>query len=155
GNYVVASLNWDNGAVVNAGASTWGSGTTGVSGAVSAANSLVGSTAGDFVGSVTALTSGNYVVRSPNWDNGAVANAGAATWGSGTTGVSGVVSATNSLVGTTASTNLQQVVVDDVNATFFGRFLAEGGGRVRVAQQESDRPMISSVVDIRNDQGRQ
>ena len=47
--------------------STWGSGTTGVSGAVSAANSLVGTTANDFVGSfgVTALSNGNYVVRKP------------------------------------------------------------------------------------------
>ena len=34
----------------NAGAVTWGNGTTGVSGAVSAANSLVGSTASDQVG---------------------------------------------------------------------------------------------------------
>ena len=44
-------------------------------------------------GGVVALTNGNYVVRSPNWDNGAVINAGAATWRSGTSGVSGVVSA--------------------------------------------------------------
>ena len=50
GNYVVASADWDNGAAVNAGAATWGSGTTGVSGVVSAANSLVGSTADDRVG---------------------------------------------------------------------------------------------------------
>ena len=104
GNYVVVSPFWDNGASVDAGAVTWGSGTTGVSGVVSAANSLVGSTANDDVGSggVTALSNGNYVVASPSWDNGAVADAGAATWGSGTTGVSGVVSAANSLVGSTA-----------------------------------------------------
>ncbi len=84
---------------------TWGSGTTGVSGAVSSANSLVGSTANDQVGNggVTALTNGNYVVSSPIWDNGAVTNAGAVTWGSGTTGMSGVVSSANSLVGSTAS----------------------------------------------------
>ena len=104
GNYVVGSLNWDNGAVADAGAATFGSGTTGISGAVSAANSLVGTTANDSVGdSVTALTNGNYVVRSPDWDNGAVADAGAATFGSGTTGISGAVSAANSLVGTTAN----------------------------------------------------
>src|SRR5258706_280880 len=95
GNYVVSSSSWDNGAVVNAGAAPWGSGTTGVSGVVSAANSLVGSTANDNVGStgVTALSNGNYVVASAVWDNGAVLNAGAVTWGSGTTGVTGVVSA--------------------------------------------------------------
>ena len=91
GNYVVVSRNWDNGAVVDAGAATFGSGTTGVNGAITVANSLVGSTANDFVGSngVTALINGNYVVASRNWDNGAEVDAGAATFGSGTTGVSG------------------------------------------------------------------
>ena len=106
GNYVVGSSNWDNGSVVNAGAVTWGNGTTGTVGAVSAVNSLVGSTDGDAVGSantITTLINGNYVVRSANWDNGSVVNAGAATWGSGTTGVSGTISAANSLVGTTAN----------------------------------------------------
>jgi len=102
GNYVLSSLTWDNGAVVNAGAATWGSGTTGVSGVVSAANSLVGSTAGDSGGNyrIIELTSGNYVVVRPQWDNAAAADAGAVTWGNGTTGVSGVASAANSLVGT-------------------------------------------------------
>ncbi len=105
GNYVVRSANWDNGTIANAGAVTWGSGTTGVSGLVSSSNSLVGSTANDEVGgeSVTALTNGNYVVRSISWDNGAATNAGAVTWGSGTAGVSGSVSSSNSLVGSTAS----------------------------------------------------
>jgi hypothetical protein len=103
GNYVVRSYWWDNGAVSDAGAVTWGSGTAGVSGAVSPDNSLVGSTNGDFTGNiVTALPNGNYVVISPEWDNGAVINAGAVTWGSGTAGVSGAVSASNSLVGSTA-----------------------------------------------------
>ena len=74
GNYVVASPSWDNGALLDAGAVTFGSGTAGVAGAVSPANSLVGTTAVDMVGSggVAALASGNYVVTSPNWDNGAV-----------------------------------------------------------------------------------
>ncbi|HEX4612471.1 MAG TPA: hypothetical protein VH092_30030, partial [Urbifossiella sp.] len=104
GNYVVASPDWDNGAVADAGAATWGRGTAGVSGTISAANSLVGTTAGDQVGSggVVAMSDGNYVVASPDWDNGAVADVGAATWGSGTAGVSGMISAANSLVGTTA-----------------------------------------------------
>ena len=107
GNYVVSSPDWTNGAAANAGAVTWGSGTAGVSGPVSATNSLVGSTANDDVGSVdggvTALSNGNYVVSSPDWTNGAAADAGAVTWGSGTAGVSGAVSATNSLVGSTAN----------------------------------------------------
>ena len=64
---MVRSPDWDNGAVMDAGAVTWGSGTSGVSGTVSAANSLVGSTAGDRVGyrGVTALSNGNYVVTQP------------------------------------------------------------------------------------------
>jgi hypothetical protein len=105
GNYVVRSPGWDNGGATDAGAVTWGSGTTGVSGAVSSSNSLVGSTANDQVGGlgIVNLSNGNYVVRSPGWDNGGATDAGAVTWGSGTTGVSGVVSSSNSLVGSTAN----------------------------------------------------
>ncbi|MFO0105684.1 MAG: filamentous hemagglutinin N-terminal domain-containing protein [Burkholderiales bacterium] len=109
GNYVVRTANWGQGGTrTNLGAVTWGSGTAGISGAVSAANSLVGSTDNDGVGNggITALTNGNYVVRSSAWDNGAIANAGAVTWGSGTAGVSGAVSATNSLVGSKIDDNV-------------------------------------------------
>ena len=101
GNYVVPSLAWDNGAAVDVGAATWGNGSTGIVGPVSAANSLVGTTDGDWVGDVTALSNGNYVVYSPDWDNGAAVDVGAATWGNGSTGIVGPVSAANSLVGTT------------------------------------------------------
>jgi hypothetical protein len=38
-------------------------------------------------------------VRSPYWDNGAAADAGAVTWGNGGTGITGVVTIANSLVG--------------------------------------------------------
>jgi hypothetical protein len=158
GNYVVQSPNWHNGAIVNAGAATWGSGTIGVSGVVSAANSLIGSTVGDQVGydglsgGVTALSNGNYVVSSPFWDNGTFTEAGAATWGSGTTGASGVVSAANSLVGAWWSTGLSSIVADDVNSTFIAPFVAEGAGRVRVGPP-ANAPVIVSLVDIPNDQG--
>jgi len=116
GNYVVSSLQWDNGTAANAGAVTWGNGTIGVAGPISTANSLVGSTAYDTIGAgghggVTALTNGNYVVPSPNWDNGAVVDAGAATWGNGTTGTTGVVSTTNSLVGSTANDQVGDIGV--------------------------------------------
>jgi len=105
GNYVVTSPSWDNGAAANAGAATFASGSTGITGAVSASNSLIGSTASDQVGSggVTTLSNGNYLVTSPSWTNGAAFNAGAATFASGSTGIAGVVSASNSLVGTTAN----------------------------------------------------
>ncbi|WP_446335460.1 CHAT domain-containing protein [Coleofasciculus sp. G1-WW12-02] len=105
GNYVVLSPDWNNGGVSDAGAVTWGDGSTGISGAVSQDNSLVGSQAGDEVGnfgSVVALTNGNYVVSSPDWDNGGVSDAGAVTWGNGSTGISGAVSQENSLVGSQA-----------------------------------------------------
>jgi Repeat of unknown function (DUF5650) len=101
GNYLVQSPTWNG----NRGAVTWGDGNTGVSGVVSDANSLVGSNTGDVVGAytdgsvvystVTVLTDGNYVVGSPLWNG----YTGAATWGNGSTGVSGVVSDANSLVG--------------------------------------------------------
>ncbi len=105
GNYVVPSYRWSNGAVSQVGAVTWCSGTTGRSGAISAANSLVGTTASDHVGGgqVLALSNGNYVVCSPDWNNGAVADAGAVTWGSGTTGVTGSVTTANSLTSTNAN----------------------------------------------------
>ncbi len=94
GDYVVGSPDWSDGK----GAATWGDGTVGIHGAVSAANSLVGSAAGDEVGlAVTALTNGNYVVGSPDWSG----TIGAATFGNGSAGVDGTVSAVNSLVGST------------------------------------------------------
>ncbi|HQU85155.1 MAG TPA: hypothetical protein PKY59_18590 [Pyrinomonadaceae bacterium] len=106
GNYIVQSGQWDNGASVDAGAVTFGNGLGGTIGLVSAANSLVGSASNDTVGEVYLLTNGNYVVGSQFWDNGAVADVGAATFCSGTAGCSGAVSAANSLVG---SANSDQV----------------------------------------------
>jgi hypothetical protein len=122
GNYVVRSFLWNNGAATNAGAVTFGNGTTGISGVVSAANSLVGSTSNDAVGSfgVTALANGNYVVNSPGWNNGAATSTGAVTFGNGTTGISGAVSAANSLVG---STSYDQVGLSGVTALANGNYV--------------------------------
>ncbi len=103
GNYFVRSIRWHNGTAADAGAITWGDGKTGISGAVSESNSLVGSSTGDLVGSgFIALPNGNYVVISKDWDNGNIVNAGAATWVDGITGLSGFVSAANSLIGSSA-----------------------------------------------------
>ena len=120
GNYVVASSNWHNGATANAGAVTWAYGSTGLSGAVSAANSLVGTAANDYVGigGVNPLSNGNYVVRSNYWANGSATQAGAATWANGRAGLSGAVSATNSLVGTTTSDNVGAVVIRLRNSNY-------------------------------------
>ena len=107
-NYTVASPLWNNTTTgaSSAGAVTWGSGSAGVSGVVSATNSLVGTTAGDQVGSpggAIALGNGNYVVPAMHWHNGGIAEAGAATWANGTTGLTGAVSAANSLVGSSVN----------------------------------------------------
>jgi len=93
GNYVVSSPNWDS----LSGAATWCDGATGTIGTVTAANSLVGNPEDEVsVQGIVALANGNYVVLSPDWNGGA----GAATWGNGTTGTTGTVSQSNSLVGT-------------------------------------------------------
>src|SRR5262249_17912638 len=91
GNYLVLSPSWNG----TRGAVTLGNGSAGVSGVVSAANSLVGSSPGDQVGTNVITVGGNYLVRTPTWSG----LRGAITWGSGATGVSGEVSAANSLVG--------------------------------------------------------
>ena len=105
GNYVVDSPEWNGGR----GAVTWGDGTVGSRGVVTAGNSLVGTQTSDqvgggggldlygnpeIVGGVTVLKNGNFVVLSPFWDG----LEGAATWGSGTGGNVGPVSAANSVV---------------------------------------------------------
>ncbi|HEY2413879.1 MAG TPA: dockerin type I domain-containing protein [Pirellulaceae bacterium] len=111
GNYVVLSPRWDNDGIVDVGAVTFGNGMTGVAGAVDSSNSLVGTTAGDRVGDntstslstgVVALANGNYVVLSPQWDSNGIQDAGAATFGGGVTGAAGLISDANSLVGTAA-----------------------------------------------------
>jgi hypothetical protein len=142
GNYVVSSPSWDNpsGAIVDAGAATWGNGNGGTVGLVSSTNSLIGGTASDFVGigGVTALPNSNYVVSSTNWDNpsGAIAGVGAVTWGNGNGGTVGLVSPSNSLIGGTASD-----------------FVSSGGvtvltnGNYVVRSQNWDNP-TGTVVDV-------
>ena len=131
GNYVVVSTGWQNGAADNAGAVTWRSGTNFTGTTVSAANSLVGSTTGDEVGSsgVTALTNGNYVVGSSFWNNGAISDAGAATWVNGATGATmnglNTISSANSLVGT--GTN-NDVAIDGIVALSNGNYVVVSPG---------------------------
>lgn len=106
GNYVVTAGFWDNGAVMDAGAATFCSGTSGCVGSVSAANSFVGTKSGDKVGGfnpAVALANGNYLINSPNWDNGATPDVGAITLCGGTSGCIGTVSASNSLIGSSAN----------------------------------------------------
>ena len=173
GNYVVISTSWS----ASAGAVTWASGTSAVTGTVSAANSLVGSTTGDEVGGrgILQLTNGNYVVMSPNWDNGGIQNAGAATWVNASTGLSGSLSAANSLVGSTANdavgsnfgvallTNGNYVVsvpdfdggLVDAGAAVWGSGTAGVKGTISAANalvgaKSNDRVSVSGVTALTN-----
>ena len=144
GSYVVRSPNWTNGVPNgNLGAVTWGSGAVGVSGPVSAANSWVGATVDDSIGfgSVVELSNGNFVLGNARWDAGAVVNAGAATWGSGVTGGGGVVSAANSLVGSSMD--------DAVGA----RVVAVGNGDYVVASPDWNKGVIARVGAVTRGNG--
>ncbi len=119
GNYVLASPSWNNGTVIDAGAVTWGNGAWGTTGVINALNSLVGSAANDGASSkVTALTNGNYIVSSSLWDKGTVANVGAVTWANGLGGTVGLISATNSLVGSKTGDNVGIVVTALTNGHY-------------------------------------
>lgn len=113
GNYLVRSPHWNNGATANAGAVTWVFGGASTSGIVTNLNSLVGTTSNELLGSdpIITLTHGNYVISNVSWDNGAVANAGAAIWGNGQQGVFGPVSPLISLVGTQTNDQLGKSIV--------------------------------------------
>jgi hypothetical protein len=81
GNYVVVSALWDiSASITDVGAVTFCNAAVNgcASQQVSGANSLIGSKSGDRIGtaanefivSVAALSNGNYIIRSPYWDNG-------------------------------------------------------------------------------------
>ncbi|WP_139842797.1 YDG domain-containing protein, partial [Janthinobacterium sp. GW456W] len=121
GNYLVSSILWDNGALADAGAVTWGSGTGPLTGTVSNANSVLGLKANDSKDwTITPLAvSGSYLIQNQYWDNGAATGAGALTWVNGSTGrlsdyaaqgSRNIVSAANSLVGTQANDNVGSYV---------------------------------------------
>lgn len=101
GNFVIALPYWDNGSEVDAGAVVWGDGTKPIVGTISSANALVGARTGNFVGydEVQPLTNGNYVVVSSDWEGATGTNVGAVTWGDGSAGTTGEISAQNSLIG--------------------------------------------------------
>jgi hypothetical protein len=142
GNYVVSSPLSRQGGVAGAGAVTWGNGSTGTSGNANGINSLIGSHAQDQVGysltgGIVVLTSGNYVVRSENWDNGSIVNAGSVTWGNGLSGTIGIVTASNSLVGSTNDDRLGGGPAD-------GRVIALSNGNYVVSSPLWDN---GAVVD--------
>lgn len=118
GNYLVFTENRDGCGV------TWASGNTGITGTVSATNSLVGSGWFSAVASsaedVQLLPNGNCVILSSGWDRDGMTNAGAATWCSATSGVVGEISPSNSLVG---ASSYAQVGRFGVNVLANGNYL--------------------------------
>ncbi|HSX59098.1 MAG TPA: hypothetical protein VLF18_02755 [Tahibacter sp.] len=119
GNAVVCSPDWDNGAIVDSGAATWIDGSSGISGVVSPANSLVSDVAGSrvcsgpFLEEIAVLTNGNYVVASMSW-----AGMGAVTWGHRSSGVRGVIGSGNSLTGSTPGDFTERMVVPLTNGNY-------------------------------------
>ncbi|QRR00559.1 T9SS type A sorting domain-containing protein [Dyadobacter sandarakinus] len=91
GHFVTSSAYWQR----STGACTFMRSGSPVTGIVGEANSLVGTKSGDNVGGggIHALTNGNYVVLSSEWNG-----QGAVTWGSGKTGIKGLVGAQNSVI---------------------------------------------------------
>lgn len=117
GNIVVADPSFDEGGVMNIGAVYLYDGAT-----LALISTLKGSQANDQVGGggIKVLTNGNFVVPSGLWDNGVVTNAGAITFCRATTGCNGVVSAGNSLVG--SSTNDR---VGNISRLLNGNYVAQ------------------------------
>lgn len=103
--YAISSPYWNSGR----GAVTRASGM--MRGTPSSSNSLIGHAPGDLVGfgtlgfhGLTLLTNGSYVVTSPNWsDPNGNSNVGAVTWCPVTSGCTGEVAASNSLIGTSGA----------------------------------------------------
>ena len=154
GNFVVHSPNWDNGATVDAGAVTFGNAETGfdvgVLGNLTSSNSLVGGNTDDLVGNynVTALRNGHYLVKAPSWNG----TRGAITWGNGFYGTSGVVNATNSVVGSTVGDQLLNVSIRDdgsyiITAPDWNNGGVVDAGAVRLCR--GDRQMVLSALPMR------
>ncbi len=159
GNYVVSSALWDNGAMSNAGAVTWGNGLGGTIGVVNASNSLVGMTKNDMTGSeesglnnVKALTNGNYVVVSKYWDNGIIIDAGAVTWGNGLGGTVGVISPSNSLVGSLLNDGIDITVTALTNGNYVVRspHWNNAAGAVSWGNGETGGTRLTGTVTVDN-----
>jgi len=100
GAYLVGGYSWNNGSAEQAGALTWCPSTGCQNMIISTTNSLVGSTAWDWVGAENEkVGDGYYVTRSNYWQNGALAGAGAITMCDISTGCTGVITTTNSVLG--------------------------------------------------------
>src|SRR5688572_25322564 len=88
GNFVVIDSYYDEGGIIDVGAVYLYNGAT-----KSLISTLKGSTTSDLIGNrgVFILANGNFVVSSSSWDNGSITDAGAVTWCSSVTGISGEI----------------------------------------------------------------
>jgi hypothetical protein len=151
GNFLVLSPSFDGGA----GAVTFGSATSGVTGTVSSANSLVGASSTDHLGSggIIHLPGSNYLVLSPLYNG----SAGAATWGSGTSGVHGVVGASNSIVGGGPNSGEEYAGLSSDGSIYLIAFTTDtskgGDGRVLAGSVNGPSSSISSSENFFTDQG--
>jgi Repeat of unknown function (DUF5650) len=144
GAYVVTSLDWDRNGQQNVGAASFGPAGVGVSGLITASNSLVGVMPGDVrvsINEITVLTNGNYVIAASNWVNGTLAQAGAAVFGNGQTGVNGEISASNALIGSSANDR----VADTSLVAGRGGVVALSNGHYVVSSRGWDNGAIANV----------
>ncbi len=142
GNYVVDSPLWSvPDGPTQVGAVTWGSGTEGVVGAISSANSLIGSSASDRVGGsaddeqlglgIVGLANGAYIVLSPDWELGTVPDVGAVTYAQSDGSTVGLVGPANSLVGSFANDEVGDggvIVQSDGGVLIYSPQAATGSG---------------------------
>ncbi|MCY7307868.1 MAG: filamentous hemagglutinin N-terminal domain-containing protein, partial [Rhodoferax sp.] len=137
----------------NRGAVTWFDNTTGTVGDVSSANSLVGSTAGDRVGSgfYDFFGTGKVAIFSPDWSNGLLAQAGAITWGSTSVATTGVIGVANSLFGANALDRVGDNGIDNLafvggSQKYYVQTPGWGGGAGAVTFVDSVAPTMGGVT---------
>lgn len=146
--FLFRNVNWNSGA----GAVTWFTGAAGITGAVSSANSLVGSTAGDGVGSAvrTFLPGDRYAVLSPNWSNGGMVGAGAVTYVDAATGITGAVTSANSLVGTSIGDRIGNNATQLFNGNLVVTSTFWNGSRGAVTFLDPAQPPVTGAVSAAN-----
>jgi hypothetical protein len=124
-NAILFGSNWNNGQNAAAGAVTFYDGSDPITGTVSDANSLVGSSSNDRVGEwLVKLSDERYAILSPRWNNEQMLRVGAVTIVDNKNPLTGYLSGSNSLIGSVQDANLGGSVVHDKvrNRLFLLRF---------------------------------
>lgn len=127
--------------------------TTGIqAGSLSSSNSMIGTTAGDYVGAVVQeLTAGTYALLNAAWTNGSATRAGAFTFVNPTTkeNLWGTVNAGNSLVGSHTNDNVGQAVDVLANGNLVVRSNRWNNYRGAITFMEPD-DLVRGVLDETN-----